>query len=77
MGARYEDKFVVCPFYRRHEGKMIICEGVSDNSTTHIAFEFYDEKKKHMHDFCYDVFGCRDCPLYRMLDIIKYGGDYD
>ena len=71
MGAKYEDKFVQCPYYRRHEGNRIACEGFCKGNTINFVFELPQDKKKHMHEYCYSLLGCRDCIIHMALNI-KY-----
>ena len=71
MGAKYEDKFVKCPYYHRHEGYKIACEGFYKGNTLNLVFELPQAKTKHMHEYCYSLLGCRDCIIHRALDM-KY-----
>ena len=68
MGTKYEDKFVKCPYYRRHEDKKIVCEGLYEGNTIHLAYESYADKKSHMHEYCYSLLGCRDCLVHMALN---------
>ena len=38
MGRHYRDYNTQCPFYKQEDKNMIYCEGVTDNSTIHLAF---------------------------------------
>ena len=68
MPTRYQAKFVKCPFYRNHDPNRIVCEGLSKGNTINLVFESQPERAKYMKDVCYDLLGCRDCPIYMMLD---------
>ncbi len=74
MGTKYEDKFVKCPFYRRHEDNRIACEGLCKGNTINLVFEVPQDKRRHMHEYCYSLLGCRDCIVHRALNI-KYEED--
>ena len=56
MGAKYEDKFVKCPYYRRHEDNRIACEGLRKGNTVNLVFEQPQDKRLHMHEYCYSIF---------------------
>ena len=68
MGAKYEDKFVKCPYYRRHEDNRIACEGQCEGNTINLVFEQPQEKRLHMHEYCYSILGCRDCIVHIALN---------
>lgn len=71
MGTKYEDKFVKCPYYRRHENNKIACEGSSQGNTINLVFEQQQDKRNHMHEYCYSIIGCMDCLVHMALDM-KY-----
>lgn len=68
MPTPYEAKFVKCPYYRNHDANRIVCEGLAQGNTINLVFESQTEKKAYMKDVCYDILGCRDCPVHMMLD---------
>ena len=74
MGTKYEDKFVKCPYYRRHENNKIACEGIRQGNTINLVFEQQADKRLHMHEYCYSIFGCRDCIVHIALNM-KYEED--
>lgn len=60
------DAYVVCPFYKRNESQMIICEGVKKGTTVHLAFSDSTELKSYKKEYC----KCRyqDCLITKMLN---------
>lgn len=68
MGTKYEDKFVQCPFYRRHEANKIVCEGLCKGNTINLVYESQEDKKAYMKNICYSILESRDCPIYLMLN---------
>jgi len=54
---------VMCPFYRREEGRTIRCDGITDDSWVTLTFRSKRRKHQQMEIFC-----CRDyrkCELFR------------
>lgn len=70
--AVLQAKFVKCPFYRTNDTNKIVCEGLAEGSTIHLSYQSQTDRAKYMKDVCYDVLGCRDCPIYIMLMQTKY-----
>ena len=68
MGTKYEDKFVKCPFYHRHDTNRIVCEGLSKGNTINLVYESQAKKITYMKSRCYSIEGCRTCPIYELLD---------
>jgi hypothetical protein len=62
----YKLRDVKCPFYLSKQGepKIIKCEGLIKNSSTHIVFRGY--KDPYLKQFCCNHF--RECVVYKMLD---------
>jgi hypothetical protein len=75
MPVKWVDKFVKCPFYRKTDQNRIVCEGLAEGNTINLVFEDPSQKARHMRSVCYDLLGCRDCPIYTMLDAKYEGGD--
>lgn len=71
-GSVWQTKFVKCPYYIKHDKFRIVCEGINQESTTHIVFGSTHKLDKYMHSRCNDISGCRKCPLHDTLDR-KYG----
>ena len=66
---------VLCPFYNYSESRRhkIICEGITEGSTTTL---FYQKKKDFLIQM--DVFCCEHyakCEVYNMLMAAKYSGE--
>lgn len=60
------DIYVRCPFYKRAERQHIICEGVEDGATTHVAFSSPLRLNEYMSGYCdCDYSHCR---VTRMLE---------
>lgn len=72
--AVLQAKFVKCPFYRTNNSNKIVCEGLSKGNTINLVYESQVERAKYMKEVCYDILGCRDCPIYMML-MQKYEED--
>lgn len=55
----------LCPFYRHEDSQVIYCDGVTDESVTHLAFANKTDAKD------YKVSHCRKswerCPIAKML----------
>lgn len=65
---QYVAKSTVCPFYKREDQQMIICDGISPNSSTHVAFGNASECLKYKQKYCRDE--CTECEIYRMLEVV-------
>ena len=74
MPTPYGAKFVKCPFYRNHDANRIVCEGLYDGNTINLVYESQVKRKQYMDETCNSILGCRDCPIYLLLDQ-KYGDD--
>lgn len=68
MPLPYKAKFVKCPFYCKHDNNRIVCEGLAVGSNLNMTFVLPADCAKYMSEVCYDLLGCRDCPIYIMLD---------
>ena len=58
-----------CPFYKRETAQMIICEGIAERSTVHVAFGERASALKWKGEYCRTK-NCEKCPIYQ----IKRGG---
>lgn len=66
----YFQCFVRCPFYKRDDGRRrIVCEGIMDDSSICLTFQFDNLFKRQMETFCCEHYD--RCEVYRML-IQKY-----
>lgn len=63
----FRDKYVKCPFYVSQDGKKVHCNGFSDNSHLHIAFDNKESKDAHVESRCNSMFGYLKCPLYPII----------
>ena len=68
MSVSWEGKFAKCPYYRKSEGKRIVCEGIVNRTTTQISFESPSDKKKYFQNLCCSVKGCEVCPIHKLLE---------
>lgn len=68
MPTPYGAKFVKCPFYRNHDANRIVCEGLAEGNTINLVYESQADKKQYMNETCNSILGCRDCPIYILLD---------
>lgn len=60
-------KNVKCPFYHKHDGGKIKCEGLSDDSTIHIVFGTPVERAKFMREYCFSIQACQKCLIHKAL----------
>lgn len=65
--AVLQAKFVKCPFYRTNNTNKIVCEGLAKGNTINLVYESQADRAKYMKEVCYDILGCRDCPIYILL----------
>ena len=68
MPARWEDKFVKCPFYRKTDSNRIVCEGLCEGNTINLVYESQADKREYMKERCNSIEGCRLCPIHKVLD---------
>ena len=47
-----QDIYALCPFYRRAEKQKVICEGLVENSTVHMAFATSTEMDAYKREYC-------------------------
>lgn len=65
--ANRTSKNAKCPFYHKHDGGKIKCEGLSDNSTIHLVFETPAERARFMREHCNSIQGCKVCLIHKIL----------
>ena len=63
----FRDKYVKCPFYVCQDVKKIHCDGFSDDSHLHVAFDTKELKEAHVEKHCNCVHGYLKCPLYAVI----------
>ena len=68
----YESKYVVCPYYHRHESNRICCEGTGSYNTVNLVFEDAKKLKEYGIEYCNSIKGCKRCMIHRALNT-KYG----
>ena len=62
----YVQKFVLCPFYKRDDGKRrIICEGIIEDSSICLTYRYDKLYRKQLEVFCCKEY--QKCEVYRML----------
>jgi hypothetical protein len=62
----YKQIFVRCPFYKRDDGKYrIACEGIVENSSIELTYQFEKLYRMQMDTFCCQHY--QKCEIYRML----------
>lgn len=66
MPGRYEDIYVMCPYYQWAKDRSVICEGLTHDCTLELNFKTKDSKKTHMECFCNDKYQC--CELFKILE---------
>ena len=71
--AVLQAKFVKCPFYRTNTQNKIVCDGIEAHNTINLVYESQADRARYMHDVCYDLLACRDCPIYILLEE-RFGG---
>ena len=48
----FVDKRVLCPYYRKSDSKLIVCEGLEENEPKRMPFSSNSEKKEYMDENC-------------------------
>lgn len=66
--SRYESKYAVCPYYRRHDDNRICCEGVAPDNTVNLVFGSQLRLKRYTKLHCESLEGCKACRIHGMLD---------
>ena len=74
MSSQYVSKYVVCPYYHRHDDNRICCEGTGSKNTNTINLVFVDSKKlkDYTTKYCCDIQGYNKCIICKALNL-KYG----
>jgi len=55
----------LCPFYRYYERHKIVCEGVQEDATIHMAFGNPNDRKDYERARCCGDY--KKCPVAQML----------
>lgn len=70
--SQYISKYVVCPFYHRHDDNRICCEGTTSKNTINLVFVDSNKLKAYTFKYCNDIEGYKKCLICRALNS-KYG----
>ena len=71
MSGSYIQSDVICPFYKYDNGQTnIICEGITDECSTALAFRTRAAFKKHIELFCCEKY--KNCEIARAIVDAKY-----
>ena len=65
--STYKDIYVKCPYYKYMESTAIICEGITDESTSCQRWKRKDDKEEFMKGNCMTMQYFK-CPICEMLD---------
>ena len=72
----YKSKYVVCPYYRHHDGNCIHCEGIDKTNSIHVVFGDKAKMKEFCDRHCNSFKGYPKCLVCKALNK-KYGVDED
>ena len=70
--SQYVSKYVVCPYYSRHDGNRICCEGTDASNTINVVFGDAKRQKEYGIRYCNSMTHHRECMICMALDR-KYG----
>lgn len=57
---------ILCPFYKKHDGVVITCEGITDDSTLKLCFRNKIGERIQQKTFCEKAY--KNCEIYRMIN---------
>ena len=66
MPTMFDDVDAICPFFRSSEKKKIICDGITEECSTHILFGRKEARDLHRKVFCNHKY--KNCEIYAMLE---------
>lgn len=66
---------ILCPFFKAHSSRNLICEGVIPDTTCVTCFRSGDKLLKHEQIFCENLY--KNCEIYRSIMREKYDGEED
>lgn len=75
MPKQYENKGIICPFYKCEEGTNIFCEGFCKSTRLHISFSNYATFKMHREVHCKSFDGWEKCPIFPVINKQYEGGE--
>lgn len=70
--SKYISKYVVCPYYRKHDDYRIRCEGFDKDNTIHVVFGNKVKLKEFCEKHCNSFSGYHKCLICQALNK-KYG----
>ena len=68
MPSKYDDKYVLCPYYHTNDKCKIKCDGIEETISTHPIFKSDAQKKQYMKKYCCGDF--KDCRYANMLEMM-------
>lgn len=66
--SMYVSKYVVCPYYIRHNDNRICCEGTDETNAISLNFGDIKDLKEHERKYCNRFDGYPNCLICRALD---------
>ena len=66
--SQFVSKYVVCPFYRRHDNNRICCEGTNKDNTINLVFGDTKKLKEHTVTYCESMDNYKRCLVCGMLN---------
>lgn len=66
MPTTYKDVEILCPFYKEQAKQSISCEGLVDDSTIKLWFNYPKAKCLHAQVFCQKKY--KNCEIYSILE---------
>lgn len=70
--SQYISKYVVCPYYHRHDDNRICCEGTSSRNTINLVFSDSKKLKEYTEKYCENMDNYERCMICQALNT-KYG----
>ena len=75
MGS-YDAALVLCPFYVKDTGNVIVCEGFPFSITHRQVYKRRWERDKQMKSFC-QTWDFKLCPTYQLIMKSKYNDEQE
>lgn len=66
--SQYISKYVVCPYYHRHDDNRICCEGTDAENTINVVFGDKYRLKEYNKEYCNNVDKYHKCLICKALD---------
>ncbi len=66
MGTMYDDVNAVCPYFKGSGERKVICEGITDECKTILAFNSRETRDNHRKLFCDHKY--KNCEIYRAVE---------